>query len=228
MLRLHVKAVIFDMDGVITNTMPDHYRSWKAVLAPRGIPATYHDIYSREGQPGLQSVKELLEQYGKSFNKTQAEMILREKEEYFKKIVKQRFVLGARKFLKDLHRRGFHLAIVTGTSRHELHRILPREIYNLFKITVTGSDVKHGKPHPEPYLKSIAGLAVDAAQAVAIENAPYGIRSAKVAGLKCLALETSLPKKYLREADAVFASIKELRQRVLLNGGMRANPPEKS
>jgi len=107
------------------------------------------------------------------------------------------------------------LALVTGTSRHELYQILPTSLRDLFSVIVTGSDVKHGKPHPEPYLKSLKGLKIKASAAVVIENAPFGIRSAKQAGLKCIALETSLPKKYLSEADAIFPSIKELQSNVL-------------
>ena len=51
------------MDGVITNTMPDHYRSWKTVLSEEGLHVTYEDIYKREGQPGISSVRELSKEY---------------------------------------------------------------------------------------------------------------------------------------------------------------------
>ena len=80
-------------------------------------------------------------------------------------------------------------------------------------MIVAGNEVKQGKPHPEPYLKSLQKLKIKASEAVVIENAPFGIRSAKQAGLKCLALETSLPKQYLREADMIFSSIKELEEK---------------
>ncbi|OGX06870.1 MAG: hypothetical protein A2Z88_05510 [Omnitrophica WOR_2 bacterium GWA2_47_8] len=211
---MRVRAVIFDMDGVITNTMPDHFKAWHQVLAKEGIHATHHDIYSREGQRGLQSVYEIFNEYKKPYDLKKAKALLHEKEELFKKITQTRFITGSRSILRDLHKRKFKLALVTGTSRHELHRILPDSVYNYFDVSVTGSDVKKGKPHPEPYLKALKKMGLKASQAVAIENAPFGILSAKKAGLKCLALETSLPRKYLKEADAVFASIKELRKKV--------------
>ena len=214
--NLNLKAVIFDMDGVITNTMPDHFKAWKTVLAPEGIAATQHDIYSREGQRGIQSVAEIFAVYQKSFTRQKAKVILKRKEELFKKIVRLRFIPGARRFLRDLHRRGFQLALVTGTSRHELHRILPDSLYNLFDIIVTGSDVRNGKPHPEPYLKVIRQLKVLSPRALAIENAPFGIRSAKAAGLRCLALETSLPREHLAQADAVFESYREMQKKIQL------------
>ena len=213
-LRLNVHAIILDMDGVITNTMPDHYRSWKVILNKINIPVTHYEVYCREGQRGIHSVRELTAQYGVPVDDRQAREILKEKEVYFKKIVRLRFILGARTFLKRLYKNNFRLALVTGTSRHEMCRILPASLRRLFSVIITGSDVHHGKPHPEPYLQSLKKLKLKATEAVAIENAPFGIQSAKRAGLPCLALETSLPRKYLKEADAVFKSIKELQGNV--------------
>ncbi len=211
---MNVKSVIFDMDGVITNTMPDHYRSWKTVLKGEGLDVTYEDIYKREGQPGTSSVRELFGEYQKDYDDKKAAMILRKKEDLFKKIVKTRFIPGSRRFLKQLHKCDIRLGLVTGTSRHELRQILPKSLRNLFSVIITGNDVRHGKPHPEPYLKSLKGLKVRASEAVVIENAPFGIRSAKGAGLKCFALETSLPKSYLSEADQIFSSISDLQSNV--------------
>ncbi len=205
------------MDGVITNTMPDHYRSWRTVLGREGIPVTYHDIYCREGQPGINSVREIFKTYGKAYSDREGRRILCEKEELFKEIVRLRFIAGARSFLRRLHRGKFRLALVTGTSRHEMCRILPSSLRRLFTVTVTGSDVRHGKPHPEPYLLSLKKLGLKPGDAVVIENAPFGIQSAKRAGLRCLALETSLPRKYLKEADGVFGSVKELSDSVCFN-----------
>jgi beta-phosphoglucomutase len=207
---ISAQAVIFDMDGVITNTMPDHFHSWKTVLKGIGSPVTYHDIYRCEGQPGIRSVKEICVQYGKAVSKRRAHRILRKKEILFKKNVRSRFIAGARTLVKRLHRDKFRLALVTGTSRHEMERVLPERVRELFEVVVTGDDVRHGKPHPEPYLKTLQKLNVQPARAVAIENAPFGIQSAQKAGLRCLALETSLPRKYLKGADAIFASIHEL------------------
>ena len=213
-IKLKVKAVIFDMDGVITNTMPDHFRAWCNVLAQEGISVSYYDIYSREGQRGIDSVKEIFQKYRKPFAFKKGKMILKRKEEYFKRIVKTRFIPGSRSFLKRLSQENFKLALVTGTARHELKRILPAYLLKVFSVVITGSDVQNGKPHPEPYLKALKQLNLKAREAAAIENAPFGIQSAKKAGLKCLALETSLAKKYLSEADYIFHSFKQFRKQV--------------
>ncbi len=219
-IPLTVKAIIFDMDGVITNTMPDHYKAWKKIFAQQGVIMTKEDVYCREGQKGIQSVTEILFIHGKTVPRSQAEVLLEQKEKIFKEIVRQRFICGARQFLRDLHRRSFRLALVTGTSRHELLRILPESLLNLFEVTITGNDVRHGKPHPEPFQRALQRLGLKAQEAVVLENAPFGIQSAKAAGLRTLAIETSLPKKYLHQADMIFPSIKEIKERVvfLLDG----------
>ncbi len=209
-----VKAVIFDMDGVITNTMPDHFHAWKEILKTEGISVTRHDIYSREGQRGINSVFELFETYKRPVTDARAHKILKRKEELFKRIVRIRFITGSRRFLRRLHQQKFKLALVTGTSRQELHRILPQPLYDLFDVVVTGSDVMNGKPHPEPYLKAVRQLSLRCRDAVAIENAPFGIRSAKAAGLRCLALETSLSTEYLKQADRIFKTFKEMEAQI--------------
>lgn len=212
---LKIKAIIFDMDGVITNTMPDHFKAWKEILRREGLPVTHYDIYSREGQRGIDSVRGLFKVYDRKIDTLKAKRILQDKEKYFKKIVKRRFVVGARNFLKSLRKSNFDLALVTGTARHEVHKILPASVYDLFSVIITGSDVQNGKPHPEPFLKALKKLRLKASQAIVIENAPFGIRSAKRAGLRCLALQTSLSREHLKEADFVFDSFKELKAKVI-------------
>ncbi len=211
---LKVDAVIFDMDGVITNTMPDHFRAWHRIFAGYGIHVSHLDVYAREGQRGISSVLEIFRERKKAIDLREAKRILAAKERLFKRIAKTRFIPGARRFLRVLSKNNFKLALVTGTARHEVHKILPQHLYNLFSAIVTGSDVKNGKPHPEPFLLALKKLGVAPRRAVVIENAPFGIESAQKAGLKCFALETSLKYPYLDKADAIFQSIKDLLERV--------------
>ncbi|MFA5260481.1 MAG: HAD family phosphatase [Candidatus Omnitrophota bacterium] len=218
---IHVQAILFDMDGVITNTMPDHYRAWRTILFQKeGILVPHEEIYRREGQKGSVSVKELLTMYQKKYTRAQGARILLAKELLFKKIVKQRFILGARSFLAEMKKSGMRLALVTGTSRDEMRRILPPRILNHFTVTVTGNDVKQGKPYPEPYFKALAQLKVKASRALVIENAPFGIRAAKSAGITCFAIATSLPACYLKQADQIFTSFKDMRTKIVFQNNL--------
>ncbi len=206
----HVSAVIFDMDGVITDSMPYHYRAWKKIFADNGVKASKFDVYRREGQKGIHSVYELFKENGLLLAPGQAEKMIRDKEILFKKIVRERFISGSRPFIKTLVKKGFRLALVTGTARHEVERVLPKELLGLFSVTVTGSDVTKGKPDPQPYLKALKALGIKKDDAIVIENAPFGIMSAHRAGIRCYAIQTSLPAKYLKEADRVFAGFASL------------------
>ncbi len=210
----NIRAVIFDMDGVITNTMPYHFQAWKTILKKEGISATYFDIYCREGQQGFQSVKELFVQYKKPINPRKTLKLLKDKERLFKRIVKLKYIPGARRYLHKLVRKGIPVGLVTGTSRHEAQRMLPIKLWNIFSVIVTGSDVKHGKPHPEPYRNAVKTLKVKNKEIFVVENAPFGITSAKRAGLYCVALETSLPRRYLVRADRVFSSFNALSRKL--------------
>jgi len=212
MVKLKIKAVIFDMDGVITNTMPYHFTAWKKIYEAEGFCLTKEEIYVREGQPGYNTIREISKKHGLFFSEDRVRQILDKKEKLFKKIVRRRFIPGARNFLHFLKKKGFVLALVTGTARHEVVHILPKKLLGLFSVVVTGSEVRRGKPHPEPYLIALKKLRLKPKDVVVLENAPFGIHSAKRARLSCVALETSLPKEYLKDADLVFTSFKDMRR----------------
>ena len=175
---LTIKSIIFDMDGVITDTMPYHYQAWHKIFKREGVAMSYLDVYQREGQTGISSVREIFNVHGKTISIKKAKEILIEKEDLFKKIFKPKFIKGARGFLQKRYKENFVLALATGTARHELNKILPKELKDLFSVIITGSDVKKGKPHPEPYKKVLRALKIKSSDAVVIENAPLGIESA--------------------------------------------------
>ena len=211
-----LRAIIFDMDGVITMTMPSHFRAWAKVFADEGIHVSKFEVYAREGQKGLNSVLEIFAHYGKAITLKRAKELLEKKERLFKARVSIRFVPGARSFIKECRRKGVKLALVTGTARSEVLKILPECLVHCFDVIVSGSDVKHGKPHPEPYQKALKALKIDGGEALVVENAPFGITSAVKAGIPCVAIETSLPRAYLKEAEHIihdYAGLKKIIKR---------------
>jgi len=207
-------AIIFDMDGVITDTMRYHYFAWKKVFKIVNVRVTRLDVYKREGQRGITSILGMCKDKRISISCDTAQNLLDMKEELFKKIFKKRFICGSRRFIRTCWAQGFRLALVTGTSFHEVKKILPENLRKMFEVVVTGCDVRYGKPHPEPFKKALRSLKIKAKEAVVIENAPLGILSAKRAGLRCLALETSLTRSYLKKADKIFSSYNELNSKV--------------
>jgi len=212
------KAILFDMDGVIVDSMPYHYDSWLQIFQSLGIYVDKTEIYQREGERGLVTLSEILGANGKDLSFADRERLLREKEILFKKMASPRLFPGIEVLIGDLKREGYALGLVTGTSREEIDSVLPARLIETFDVIVTGDSVERGKPSPEPYLKALAGLRIKPFDAVVIENAPYGIRSAKSAGIYCIAITTSLPKAYLKEADLVCDSLEEVKSLILGHG----------
>jgi len=208
-------AILFDMDGVIVHTMPDHFRAWQETLQSIGIQVGKLEIYSREGEQGMVTLSEILAQYGKKLTMEEKQRLLQQKENLFKQIASPSLFPGIENLIEEAKQRGYRLALVTGTSKNEVESILPSRLSNLFEVIVTGDSVSRGKPAPDPYLKALDSLGIKADEAIVIENAPYGIQSAKSAGLVCIAVTTSLPEEYLHDADVILDSVEEVRKLLL-------------
>ncbi|MDD5730691.1 MAG: HAD family phosphatase [Candidatus Omnitrophica bacterium] len=206
-LRSRPKAVIFDMDGVIVDSMPYHFIAWYEALRPFGVRVSCFDVYSREGERWEKTLTELLKKAGITPGRKLLRKIFLRRQRIFKSYYKRFLFNGAKETLIFLKRKGFLLGLVTGTPAKEVISILPKEIRLLFDSIIAGDSVKNGKPHPEPYFKAAASLNVKPSQCAVIENAPYGIKSASKAGMFCIGLTTSLPKEYLKGADIVAESL---------------------
>jgi beta-phosphoglucomutase len=206
-------AIVFDMDGVVLDSMPTHLLTWQRVLAPLGIELTAPDLYPLEGIPTERTAQQLTEQFlGQACSEDEARRLAGAKRALFRQIFQPTFVPGIRPLLHDLRGRGYCLALVTGSARSVVDESLaPSDVAGLFDALVTGDQVHQGKPAPEPYLTAAARLRLPPSRCLVVENAPLGIQSAKAAGMSCVALETTLPAPRLSQADQVFADGKALR-----------------
>lgn len=209
-LKIRPRAIIFDMDGVIVDSMPYHFIAWYEALRPWGIRVSCFDIYSKEGEHWEKTLKSLLEQAGINPVAKTLKKIFSSRQKIFRKNFKCFIFKGVREFLLCLKEKGYSLGLVTGTPDTEIKKILPRKIESLFDTIVAGNDVKNGKPHPEPYLRAAKNLSTAPSECVVVENAPFGIQSAKRAGMFCIAITTSLPKEYLKEADLAVSELSEI------------------
>lgn len=209
-VRSKPKAIIFDLDGVIVDTMPYHFLAWYEALRPEGVRVSCFDVYSREGERWQKTLKELLLEAGIRPTEKKLRIIFERRKKIFKRNFKRHIFKGAEEFLSCLKAKEYLLGLVTGTPLVEVKKILSRKTLCLFDCVVSGDSVKMGKPHPEPFLLAAQRLNVPPGRCFVIENAPHGIESAKKAGMFCAAITTSLPRQYLRQADAVVDSFKEI------------------
>ena len=188
--------------------MPHHARAWREALAPHGVRVSSRDIYAWEGEPGRVTARTLLRRaHGRATPEAIAG-VLHAKERRFTQLARRvRIVPVFERLLPRLAARDVALALVTGTSQREVRRIVPKAIRRLFRVVITGDRIRHGKPHPEPYRRAMRALRLPRASTVVVENAPYGIRSARRAGAgHIIAVASSLPPRYLREAHVILPS----------------------
>ncbi len=204
------KAVLFDMDGVIVDSMPYHFISWFEALQQYGVSVTPLDIYEKEGEKSDICIKYFFEKNNVAINDTIIKKVLSLRNDIFQKYFKLRLFPNIENILKDLKKKGILLAIVTGSSRNKVISILPASISEIFDIIISADMLKQGKPFPEPYLMAAEKLKLLPSQCMVIENAPYGIRAAKAANMYCIAVATGLPKQYLEQADETYNTLGEI------------------
>jgi beta-phosphoglucomutase len=206
-----LKALIFDMDGVLVDSMPDHADAWIAVFNEIGISISRQDIYDIEGSNHDGVIRLMFEKAKKTPDFQNFEQLAQKKREIFKRISKPRAFPGMVECLYELKNR-FSLGVVSGSDRKTVHWILDTLFPGIFDAVISGEDVQEGKPSAEPYLKAIEMLNIQKHECIVIENAPLGVESAKRAGLYCAAIPTHVAPHRLKKADLVLKNHAQLRE----------------
>jgi beta-phosphoglucomutase len=206
---MDISAVIFDFDGVIGETMADNHRAWSRAFAEHGIEFPEEEYFLLEGM-GSESVAEtILERRGADI--TLRSTLVELKDRYYLEDNSFRFyphIEAIIAYLGDI----LPLGLVSGAGHGRLTMSLPPDFLSRFRVVITRDTVMHTKPHPEPYMKAADTLGVDPSLCLAVENAPLGIRSAKSAGMICVAICTTLDESKLAEADVTVQDHTELFQ----------------
>jgi beta-phosphoglucomutase len=203
-------TILFDMDGVIADSMHWHAEAWQRVFKEYNIDLPKMEIFIREGMSGLASIVDILKANNHTVpDEDELEGLLSKKLAIFEtgKVGIFPHALDILKFVKN---RNLKTGLVTGSLRRSVEYILKDDLLPCFDVIVAVDDILNGKPHPEPYLKAMDKLCSKPVEVLVIENAPLGIISAKKAGADCFAIETSLGSHYLQDADRVFKTHLEL------------------
>lgn len=203
---LSPKAVLFDMDGVLYDSMRFHARAWFETANLHHLVSTPEDFYMFEGRTGENTINVL---YLRTFNRDatdeEKQSIYREKADLFNKYNDGKAMVGAADVLARVKSRDIQSLVVTGSGQHSLINKLNLTFPGYFERDkmITAFDVKYGKPHPEPYLMGLKKAGVKSNEAFVVENAPMGIEAAVAANIFTIAVNTGpLPDKVLLDAGA--------------------------
>lgn len=205
-----IEAVIFDVDGVLVQSMERHYEAYKRAFATIGVDIQPRDVYANEGRRSREVIESLAEERKLGLDAAKLDALNRMKQDTFASFGPLPFYPGARELVERIRARGLMVAAVTGTARVNVDNHFG-EFTTAFDVIVTADDVTRTKPDPEPYLAALRKLGVVAESAVVVENATLGIRSAKSAGIRVVAIASTLPESTLREeTDEVVPRISDV------------------
>ena len=206
-----LKALIFDMDGVLVDSMPYHADAWITALNEIGINVSRQDIYDIEGSNHEGLINLVFSRNGRTPRPCDYEDLAKRKSKIFKSINKIHPFKGMVECLEQLKKR-YHLGVVSGSDNKIVHLIINKFFSEVFDIVISGDDVEEGKPSPIPYLKAVEMLGILQDECIVIENAILGVESAKSAGLYCVAVASYIEPQKLEKADLVFKEHNELRK----------------
>ncbi|PQV42138.1 HAD family hydrolase [Methanohalophilus euhalobius] len=209
-----VKALIFDMDGILIDSMPHHVKTINRVFGAVGIHLDEQTIYDMEGSRTVDIVTYILKHKNIDPQSMDIEGLLAQYQEEFKRTASFRPFDQIRAILPQL-KGHFLISMVTGADRSIVRHIVDDFFPGIFDAVISGEDVSKGKPDPEPFLKAARMLEVDPTDCVVVENATKGVEAAKRAGMYCVAVPTYVSPDKLEKADRVFENHEDLAQYLL-------------
>ena len=173
-----LKALIFDMDGVLVDSMPFHAAAWKKAFLDMGMEIQDEDIYAIEGSNPRNGLPLLIKKARKEPEAFDFETITAIYRHEFKRIFELKAFNGMKECLELLKSR-FLLSVVSGSDRIIVNGIINQLFPDIFDTVISGDDVVNSKPHPDPFLKAVELLNVGKKECVVIENAVLGVEAAK-------------------------------------------------
>lgn len=210
------KAALFDMDGVLYNSMPNHAVAWQQSMASFGIHMTEADAYATEGARGIDTIRNMvLKQRGESITLERAQEMYDEKTRCFHALPEAPVMPGVIDVMKGMKARGWHIGVVTGSGQRPLINRLLKDFADFLdeEHIVTAYDVQRGKPTPDPYLMGMRKAGTQPWETIVVENAPLGVKAGVAAQAFTIAVNTGpLPDETLLQAgaDMLFADMQAL------------------
>lgn len=186
-----MKAIIFDLDGVIVSTDHLHFQSWKKIADKEGLFFDESMNHMMRGISRSASLEIILEKNQKTYNQEEKERLMYEKNAYYKKLLetlsKEMILDGVLEVISAAKNKNIKLAI--GSSSKNATFILEKiGLIDAFDVIVDGNDINYSKPNPEIFIKASERLGIDKESCIVIEDAHAGIEAAKSAHMKAYAV----------------------------------------
>jgi len=196
-----LEAIIFDLDGVIVDSHPAHQNAWKAFFRSLGMEIPEDEMpFIREGQKR----EDILRHFLGDLTPEQVQCYGAQKAVLFKNsTLELKTINGLPDFMAQVAAAGLAIAVGSSASRSRVEETLNQlNLKRYFRVIVTGDDVAQGKPDPAIFLQAARGLGVAPENILVCEDAVAGVKAAKAAGMKCLAIAANGRDHLLEKAGA--------------------------
>lgn len=209
-------AALIDMDGTLYDSMGHHADAWYRMISELGIDCERDEFFMYEGRTGVDTINIIFRRaYGHDATPEQAKELYRRKTVLFSEMPPVEPMRGAQRMVRELQNHRIATVLVTGSGQNTLLNRLQTDYPEAFppERRVTGHDVTHGKPHPEPFLKGMSLAGVHPENSIAIDNAPLGVMSGAASGAFTIGVTTGpIPEQALWDAgaDIVYPSMDAL------------------
>jgi beta-phosphoglucomutase family hydrolase len=205
-----LRAVLWDLDGVIADTGRYHCRAWQEVFSQRGISFSEEHFMQHFGQRNDTIIRDTV---GQDITQEELEAIADKKEKAYRRLVAGNIqaLPGAVELLAALKHRGIRSAIASSAPPENVSIIIKGlGIEKYFNAIACGREVTEGKPSPQIFLLAARKLEAEPTVCVVIEDAVAGVTGARRAGMKCLAITNSHSADSLKEADLVVDTLESV------------------
>ena len=197
-----MRAVVFDSDGVLVDSMPSHFMAWKVAFKEVcDIEVDKRTVYLLEGMRGIDLVKKIFElkKYHCNNNedmKKNTEQVIQQKDEVFRAILLSsppKAYPGIRHLITNLV--NCKKAVVSGSAKRDVEMLLEMSLGdgNLFDVLITADDGEKGKPDPSAFMNALDKIKILPSKALVAENAPLGVEAANNAGISCIVVLNNTP-----------------------------------
>ena len=186
-----LRAVIFDLDGVIVSTDDCHYRAWQRMADEEGLPFDRERNELLRGVSRMESLALILEQSPREYTPAEKQELAARKNGYYRDLIRELtghdLLPGALQFMEDLRARGLKLAVASSSKNTPAILELIGLAY-YFDAVADGNDISRSKPYPEVFLLAATRLGIPPEECVVVEDAEAGVQGALAAGMRVLAV----------------------------------------